>query len=113
MALNTKQTFNLHGSLIVKLYSTIMKLQRVHRAETIVKVMLADNTVNLGAAVETINAAVQAATEAVAADPDATPTPAQVLAAKYDVDGYLLTEDQVPAPMTVDQIIAIRPFINL
>lgn len=102
MSLNTIQTFNLKGSLIVSLYSRIMKLQRLHRATTAVKVMLADDTVNLGAAVTAIQA-----------DPDYAENPATVLAAKYDVEGYLLTEEQVPATMTVEQVGAIRPFIAL
>lgn len=102
MALNTKQTFNLRNSLIIKLHGTILNLQRLHRAPTAVKVMLADNTVNLKAAVD-----------AVYADPDYETDPATVLAAKQDVEGYLLEESQVPPGATVEQIIYIRSFINL
>ena len=102
MALNQIQAFNLRGSLIAKLLGTIMKLQRMHRAPTATKVMLADNTDNL-----------QAAVEAIQADPDYAESPETVLAAKYDVEGYLLTEEQVPPNVTVDQIRAIRSFIAL
>jgi len=101
MALNTIQTFNIKGSQIVSLYGTIMKLQRLHRAESNIKIMLADNSDNLQAAVEAIRALPEYET-----DPEAT------LNAKYDVAGYRLNEAQVPPTASVEQIRAIRAFIN-
>ena len=101
MALNTIQTFNIKGSMIVNLYGTIMKLQRIHRAESNIKIMLADNSDNLEAAVKAIRALPEYETDPVA-----------TLNAKYDVEGYRLTEAQVPANASVEQIRAIRGFIN-
>lgn len=102
MSLNTSQTFNLKGSKIFELYGYILGLQRLARADTSVKVMLADNTDALETAVATIKA-----------DPDYATDPETVLAATYQVTGYRIEENQVPPNMTVSEIRAIRPFINL
>lgn len=102
MPLNEKQTFSLKGRAILNLHGKIAKLQRLHRASTAVKVMLADNT-----------AALQAAVDAIYADPDYETDSAAVLAVSRSVEGYLLEEDQVPPSTTVEQIADIRAFINL